>query len=86
MLFSIIEVPIFELSRKGKKFIWMYDCQLLMDTLNKAITKALILINLDFLSLALQNVDASILIRWGTVMSQLQSNRSICLMRFESGI
>ena len=60
--FSIIAAPIFELFRKGVKFVWTEDCQLAMDALKTAITTAPVLITLDLTPAGLTiylNVDAS---------------------------
>ena len=60
-----------------------------MDELKRRLTEAPILITLDFSPSALMiflNVDASTLIGWGGILSQLQSDGRVRPARFESGI
>jgi hypothetical protein len=45
--FATIAAPIFALFRKGKRFVWTYDCQLAMDTLKRCLTGAPVLVSLD---------------------------------------
>ena len=50
--FSIIMTPIFDLFRKGKWFLWMNECQIVMERLKQLLTMAPILITLDIGPLA----------------------------------
>src|SRR6204780_2435826 len=87
--FSIIAAPIFWLFRKGIGFEWALDCQEAMDELKSLLTRAPVLIALDFSPSALPiilNVDASMNIEWGAVLSQMQENGKPRLARYESRI
>jgi len=87
--FSIIAAPIFGLFRKGVKFEWTVDCQVAMDSLKTVITMAPVFITLDLTPAGLViylNIDASMKIGWGAVMSQLQTDGSIQPAIFEGGI
>jgi hypothetical protein len=87
--FSIIAAPIFELFRKGKRFLWTHECQLAMDKLKKLLTTAPILITLDFgpsAGMIYLNVDASTRIGWGGTMEQVQKDGKRKPARYESGV
>lgn len=75
--FSIIAVAIFELFRKGVQFSWTIERQFAMDELKRRITEASVLVILDFSLSALLiilHIDASSIIGWGAILSQLQVN------------
>jgi hypothetical protein len=87
--FSIIAAPIFGLFRKGKLFLWSYECDLVMRELKWAITKAPVRIPLDFSCSMLMIylfVDACTTIGWGTWLGQLQKSGAVLSVQFESGI
>ncbi|TMI84695.1 MAG: hypothetical protein E6H10_05305 [Bacteroidetes bacterium] len=86
---AVIAAPIYNLFRKGKRFVWNSECQLAMDTLKRRLTESPVLITLDLSPSALRiivNVDAASTIGWGAVLSQYQSNGEIHPARYESGI
>ena len=87
--FATIAAPIFQLFRKGVRFSWNVECQGAMAELKRSLTEAPVLISLDFspdaLSIVL-NVDASMKIGWGAVLSQLQPDGRPRPARYESGI
>jgi len=73
--FAVIAAPIFVLFQNGVRFNWTTGCQAVMDELKCSLSEAPVLISLDFSPDALPivlNVDASITIGWGAVLSQVQ--------------
>jgi hypothetical protein len=87
--FEVIAAPIFVLFRKGKRFEWTLECQMAMDTLNLAITEAPVLISLNLSSSGLAiylDTDASSMVGWGGIISQLQLDGRVHLARYESGV
>ena len=87
--FAIIAVFIFILFRKNVKFVWIMNYQLAMNELKWWIIIVSMFTILDFSSLILNiilNIDASMLIEWDAILSQLQLDETIRSARFESGI
>jgi hypothetical protein len=87
--FSIIAAPIFDLFRKGKRFLWTRECQISMEKLKQSLTVAPILITLDFgpsAGMIYLIVDASTTVGWGAILEQLQSDGKRKPARYESGV
>jgi len=87
--FSLIAALIFKLFSKNVRFKWMDDCQHAMNQLKTSITTAPVLVKLDFSPNVLPivlNVDASTTVRWGAVLSQIQTEGCAKPSQFESGI
>src|SRR5271169_2450165 len=87
--FATLAAPIYALFRKGMRFEWGQEQQLVMDELKRRITEAPTLISLDFSPSAqpiVLHTDASTSVGWGAILSQIQSDGAVRPSRFESGI
>ena len=87
-LFSIIAAPIFELFRKGIRFTWTVERQQAMDLLKERLASSPLLISLNYESSRgiFLNVDASMTIGWGAIISQAQEDGTRKPARYESGV
>jgi hypothetical protein len=87
--FSIVAAPIFQLFRKGKRFVWDQGCQLAMDELKRRVTETPVLVSLDFSPsspMIYLQVDASTTVGWGAILSQMQRDGKIRPARYEGGV